>query len=217
MIELAAKAVPPTLWWETTLATIPGQLLVAALAFTGVILTLRHTRSLQDTKAEAEDRSKRVDTDNAAIAKLITTLHPWLSAFASWGATYERAGATALSSPAVHDLHKTYTAAALELNEALSVARVTVRNPAARPALDVLREQRARVTGLATVGMLGQPDPKFTQYWQEIHVACAKALDDLEEAAVNWDGTVADPITVETPTLDATTAQDKGNSIESET
>lgn len=217
MIELAAAAATQPAWWETALATLPGQLLVAALAFTGVILTLRHSAKLQDRKATADDRAKQLEAERDAIAKLITTLQPWISGIASWGAAHERAGAAALHSANVNEMHNKYTDAAMEFGSALSIARVTVRNPAARPALDSLSRERARATGLVSVAMLGKPDPEFAAYFRSIHIASGKALGDLEEAALNWDGTVSEPITVDTPTLDATPVQDKGKSAEPET
>jgi hypothetical protein len=215
-IFVSAPAPSPA-WWETALATLPGQLLVAVLAFTGVMLTLRHSAKLQDRKATAEDRAKQLEAERDAIGKLITTLQPWISGIASWGAAYQRAGAAALMSPNVNEMHNKYTEAATEFGSALSIARVTVRNPAARPALDSLSQERARATGLVSVAMLGKPDPEFAAYFRAIHIASGKALGDLEEAALNWDGSITAPIAVESPTLDATPTQDKGNSTESET
>lgn len=165
------------------------------MAFTGVLLTLRHARKLQDAKDANDERGKRVDVEREAIANLIVTIAPWVSSIADWGLAY-RTAENWRQSPRVAARYETYEEAADQFSAALSIARVTVRNPSARASLDSLRDQRAIMTSVVMVAMIGKPREDFSERWTTCHKACGSAVAELEKAALNWDGTVSEPTDV---------------------
>ncbi|WP_211239725.1 hypothetical protein [Jiangella gansuensis] len=119
------------------------------------------------------------------IADLLTALSRWASAVANLSLAYEAAqNGRQLDSERQREFLQDGDA----FWASLTRARLSVRNPAARPALDALQEQFIRMTNHMNLAAFKQTSPKFIADFQDYRVIIGNAKAALEQAALNWDG-----------------------------
>jgi len=168
-----------------------------ALTLAGSYFQHRWKSKREDELREADERARRVQVDRDAVAELLGAMLDLVSAVANLGAAYETAAATGARINAERAQY--FQERVHSFGLALASARLSVRNPAARPSLEELHQHWAKMVNHLSLASFGQPSKQFTDDFAAFHKVTMRAWLQLEEACLTWDGSLTPVRAVESP------------------
>lgn len=158
------------------------------LVWFGTFLQHRLTVQRDDRQREAEARASRIQMEREIIGELIAEMYQWANAVANLGVTYEQARRTRSSAAVDVERFRKHQDDLRPFAAALARARVSVQNPAARPALEALRKQHLAMSTLLNQEAAGSPAPDYLEQFRRFQQVLGEVNQQLEEAALRWDG-----------------------------
>lgn len=171
-----------------TLLSLAQFIVGGAVGAGSAYLQQRWAATREDRRRDADERRERIQADRDVVADLIVALYAYASGVANLKLAYD---ATNRGGRVDVDRVREFQEAASAFSTALVRARVTVRNPAARPALDALHEQNVKMANHLNLAALGQPAPEFLADFREFRRIIGESQVALETAALTYDGTLS--------------------------
>lgn len=176
-----------TSWWQAALVSLIPPASGAAIALFGVWLNGFQTDKRDARRSEADEIAQRVANERQVIAAVLASLSKMLDA--SHTRYHLLAGAAADPNYTAHadtvrrtnDLTDAFTSA-------LALARVTITNPLARPAIKELRTCTNEFAKALEDGKESGSWDKVSEQLVLFEGALLKASNELEHAAMSWDG-----------------------------
>ena len=147
-----------------------------------------------DRTREANTAAERVRFERDIVGELLVGLQLWVTSVANrkWAFDQLRKGNIDNSRFVIDaERFRKYHADAETFAAALSRARVSIQNPAARTHLADLRVWHQRMALMLSIMAEGSEIKEFAMVYEEYEKAMAAANRGLEEAALQWDGQVA--------------------------
>lgn len=174
-------------WWQTALVSLIPSATGAAIALLGVWLTGSQTDKRDARRAEADEIAQRVANERQVIAGVLASLSKMLDASHTRYSILSEAAADpnySVHADTVRRIHDRTDAFA----SALALARVTVTNPLARPAIKELRTCTKAFADALEDGTKSGSWGGAAEQLALFERSLVKAGDELEHAAMNWDG-----------------------------
>jgi len=170
---------------QELLATLGSFIVGGAVASVSAYLQHRWTAKREDRRRAEDERANRIQLERDVTADLVIAIYDYVESTANIKFALERASQGAALDK---DRIRQYQAKARALRPVLVRARLTLGNPAARPALDALHEQDVRMPSHFNLLVLGEPSSEFATDFVDFQRVIGESRVAIEEAALTYDG-----------------------------